>query len=345
MATGEKELLSPFAASLEAYFEAPQFSRDGMGVYVITDQNSEFHRLIYMDLRTRSVSVLSQDIKWDVDDFNVPDGNSLAFTVNEDGISRLYVLDVKSGQRKSIDKLPIGVISGLKWHLNSMEVAFNVRSTRSPSDIYSLDVKTGNVETWSTSSLGDLDTSAFALPEAIRWQSFDGRNITGFVYRPTARFNGKRPVIIDIHGGPEDQYRPQYGYEDNYFINELGVVKIYPNVRGSSGYGKTFLNLDNGRRREDAVKDVGALLDWIATQPDLDAQRVMVQGASYGGDMALAVSTKYSGRIRAVVSDCAPSNLATFIENTEGWRRDIRRAEFGDERYRRSGLLWTSRPQ
>ena len=118
----------------------------------------------------------------------------------------------------------------------------------------------------------------------------------------------------------------------NYFINELGIVKIYPNVRGSTGYGKTFLNLDNGMRREDAVKDIGALLDWIKAQPDLDADRVMVQGASYGGYLALSVAVSYSDRIRAALSDSGPSALASFIENTEGWRRDLRRGEYGDER-------------
>jgi dipeptidyl aminopeptidase/acylaminoacyl peptidase len=139
-------------------------------------------------------------------------------------------------------------------------------------------------------------------------------------------------VIIDIHGGPEEQYRPTFGYADNFFVNELGVVKIFPNVRGSTGYGKAFVNLDNGLKRSVAVKDIGALLDWIKKQPDLDVDRVMVQGASYGGYMALSVATMYSDRIRAVLSDSGPSNLVTFIENTAGWRRDLQRREYGDER-------------
>jgi dipeptidyl aminopeptidase/acylaminoacyl peptidase len=139
-------------------------------------------------------------------------------------------------------------------------------------------------------------------------------------------------VIIDIHGGPEMQHRPAYGNDDNFYINEFGVAKIYPNVRGSSGYGKTFLNLDNGLKREDAVKDVGALLDWIKTQPDLDDNRVMVQGSSYGGYVALSVATLFSDRIRGAISDSGISNLMTTIENTEEWRRSIQRSEFGDER-------------
>src|SRR5262249_23149229 len=164
------------------------------------------------------------------------------------------------------------------------------------------------------------------------WPTFDKRILSGFLYRPPAKFTGKRPVIIDIHGGPEDQYRPEFGYEDNYFLNELGVAKIYPNVRGSSGYGKAFLHLDDGIRREDSVKDLGALLDWIKSQPNLDSERVLVEGASYGGYLALSTAFMYSDRIRGVISDYGISDLASFVEHTEGWRRELQRAEFGDER-------------
>jgi Dipeptidyl aminopeptidases/acylaminoacyl-peptidases len=110
------------------------------------------------------------------------------------------------------------------------------------------------------------------------------------------------------------------------------VALLFPNVRGSSGYGKTFLKLDNGYLREDSVKDIGALLDWIATQPALDADRILVTGASYGGYMSLAVATKYSDRIRAAINIVGISNFVSFLERTEGYRRDLRRVEYGDER-------------
>ena len=163
-------------------------------------------------------------------------------------------------------------------------------------------------------------------------KSFDEQQISGFLYRPPAKFEGKRPVIIDIHGGPDDQARPQFNGPDNYFISELGIAKIYPNVRGSTGYGKTFLKLDNGTNREDAIKDIGALLDWIKSQPYLDSDRVMVTGWSYGGYVALSVAVNYSDRIRAAQSVSGPTDLATYIERTEAWRRDRRREEYGDER-------------
>ncbi|MGC8714885.1 MAG: alpha/beta hydrolase family protein, partial [Leptodesmis sp.] len=168
--------------------------------------------------------------------------------------------------------------------------------------------------------------------ELVRWKSFDGKTISGFLYRPPKKFTGKRPVIIDIHGGPEAQFRPVFLGRQNYYLNELGVALLFPNVRGSTGYGKTFLKLDNGFLREDSVKDIGALLDWIATQPDLDASRIMVTGGSYGGYMSLAVATNYSDRIRAAVDIVGISNFVTFLERTEGYRRDLRRVEYGDER-------------
>jgi dipeptidyl aminopeptidase/acylaminoacyl peptidase len=138
--------------------------------------------------------------------------------------------------------------------------------------------------------------------------------------------------VINIHGGPEAQARPNFQGRGNYFMNELGIAMIYPNVRGSAGYGKSFLLLDNGFLREGTYKDINALLDWIATRPDLDADRVMVTGGSYGGHMTLAVSTFYSDRIRCAIDVVGISNLVTFLQNTSAYRRDLRRAEYGDER-------------
>jgi dipeptidyl aminopeptidase/acylaminoacyl peptidase len=224
------------------------------------------------------------------------------------------------------------VIGGLRWRGDGREVAFSVASARSPSDVYSVDAAGGALTRWTESELGGLVASELVEPTLVRWPSFDRREITGFYYRPPARFAGKRPVLINIHGGPEGQSRPGFQGRTNYFLNELGVAVIYPNVRGSTGYGKTFVKLDNGVRREDSVKDVGALLDWIARQPELDAARVMVTGGSYGGYMTLAVATTYNDRICCSLDVVGISNFTTFLENTESYRRDLRRVEYGDER-------------
>lgn len=331
--TGEKRLLLGNSEKENGYFSRPRFGKDGKGIYLVTDYNSDFRYLAYLNLADGQLKNLTAEIKWDVDEFRLsPDGKTIAFVVNEDGVSRLHLLDTGSGQHKPVTSLPIGIISDIKWHNNSTDLAFNFKSPRTPDDVYSLDTATLKSERWSKSVTDGVDPEKLSQPELIRWKSFDGRTISGFIYRPPATFTGKRPVIIDIHGGPELQHRPEYGYDDNYFMSELGVVKIYPNVRGSSGFGKAFLKLDDGVRREDAVKDIGALLDWIKTQPDLDADRVMLQGQSYGGYLALASAVQYSNRIRGVVSEYGVSNLASFVANTEGWRRDVQRAEYGDER-------------
>jgi dipeptidyl aminopeptidase/acylaminoacyl peptidase len=180
--------------------------------------------------------------------------------------------------------------------------------------------------------LGGITSAQLTDPKLVEWPSFDRRSISGFYYHPPARFTGRRPVIINIHGGPESQYRPAFLSRTNYMLQELGVAVIYPNVRGSTGYGKTFVALDNGMKREDSVKDIGALLDWIATQPQLDASRVMVTGGSYGGYMTLAVATHYNDRIRASLDVVGISNFNSFLKNTESYRRDLRRVEYGDER-------------
>jgi dipeptidyl aminopeptidase/acylaminoacyl peptidase len=198
--------------------------------------------------------------------------------------------------------------------------------------VYSVDANTGRLTRWTESELGGLAASELVEPTLVRWRSFDGREVTGFYHRPPARFAGKRPVIVNIHGGPEGQSRPGFLGGNNYFLNEMGVALIYPNVRGSTGYGKSFVKLDNGMKREDSVKDIGALLDWIAQQPELDAHRVMVTGGSYGGYMTLAVATRYDDRICCALDVVGISNFNTFLQNTEGYRRDLRRAEYGDER-------------
>jgi dipeptidyl aminopeptidase/acylaminoacyl peptidase len=334
-ATGEKKPLTPRGGASKVSYQGGQFSPDGRAIYVTTDQDSEFHRLARLDLPGGAPTFLSTHINWDVDSFELsPDGKTVAFVTNEDGVDALHLLHTATGQERPAPKLGLGlgVIGALDWHENGRDLGFTFSSARSALDVYSLDVSTGKVERWTESETGGLDTAAFSEPELVRWKSFDGRMISGFLYRPPARFTGPRPLIVNIHGGPEGQARPGFLARSNYYLNELGVAILYPNVRGSSGYGKTFLSLDNGERREDSVKDIGALLDYIATRPELDRARVMVTGGSYGGYMTLAVATHYNDRIRCALDVVGVSNFVTFLEKTEPYRRDLRRVEYGDER-------------
>jgi dipeptidyl aminopeptidase/acylaminoacyl peptidase len=331
--TGAKELLTAKGAEKVAYSQA-QFARDGKSILVTTDNGSEFRRLVRIDLATKKETVLTGHIPWDIDDFALShDGKTIAFTANEDGVGVLHLLNVKTGKELRAPKLPLGAVANLDWHKNNRDLAFNLNSARSPIDVYSLDLKTGKVERWTESETGGLDPAHFVEPQLVKLKSFDGVPISAFVYLPDrAKFPGKRPVLINIHGGPESQSRPGFQARNNYFLNEMGVVIVYPNVRGSSGYGKMYLTLDNGFKREDTVRDIGTIIDWIKRDPDLDADRIAVIGGSYGGYMSLACMTHYSDQLRAGIDVVGISNFITFLENTQDYRRDLRRVEYGDER-------------
>jgi dipeptidyl aminopeptidase/acylaminoacyl peptidase len=317
------------------------WSADGKSVFTATDKDSEFLRMVRIDLESGRSTVLSGGIPWDVEDFDVSsDGRLLAFFTNEDGVSKLHLLALPSGQALDAPDLPAGVTANMLFRPGSHEIAFALDWARSAQDVYSYDPDRRKLERWTASEVGGLDAESFVVPELIHYPTFDTvsssgtrRTIPAFVYRPPAdRFPGRRPVYISIHGGPEGQTRPNFRGSNNYFVNELGVALIFPNVRGSSGYGKTWLKLDNGRLRENSVKDIGALLDWIATQPDLDPNHVMVSGGSYGGYMVLATMTFYSDRLCCAWDSVGISNFVTFLQHTQGYRQDLRRAEYGDER-------------
>ncbi|HEX8765959.1 MAG TPA: prolyl oligopeptidase family serine peptidase [Candidatus Acidoferrum sp.] len=331
-ATGQKTELTPHNTTEKVSYGEARFSKDGKGIYVTTDKDSEFHRLAYFDLETKQSTYLTTSIHWDVETFGLAnDGKLLAFVTDEEGLSVLHVRDTTNGREMPLPHVPTGVIGGLRWHKNGHELGFSLNNSRGPGDCYSLDVANEKLERWTNSETA-VKTESLLQAELIHWKSFDGKMISGFLYKPPVRFTGKRPVLVTIHGGPEGQSQPTFLGRNNYLLNELGIALIYPNVRGSTGYGKAFSLLDNGFKREDTYKDINALFDWIAAQPELDAQRIAVTGGSYGGHMTLAVSTFYSERIRCSVDIVGMSNLVTFLEHTEAYRRDLRRVEYGDER-------------
>lgn len=337
VASGETTTLTPRrepGAEPVAYAQV-RWSKDGKALYWTTDRDSQFLRLARLDLDSGESTVLTADLDWDVEQFDLSDDGALvAFTANEDGYSVLHVLDARTGAERPVPPTPEGVITGLTFRPGAHEIGFSLSGSHSPSDGFALDLDGGvGVVRWTQSETAGFIPATFAAPELIRFESFDGRAIPAFVYRPPAdRFPGPRPVLIAIHGGPESQARPRFLGRDNYLIDELGIALVVPNVRGSSGYGKAYLKLDDGPKREDAVKDIGALLDWIARRDELDSNRVGVTGGSYGGFMSLAVQTTYPDRIRAGIDLVGISNFVTFLRNTREYRRDLRRAEYGDER-------------
>jgi len=330
--TGKKIALTPRDTKEKIYYGESRFSKDGKGVYVTTDKDSEFQRLAYLDFASKQPKYLTSKIAWDVERFDLTrDGKRIAFVTNEEGVSVLRVMDAATEKEVTLPKVPVGVIGSLHWNRNGKELGFSLNNARSPGDCYSVDLASGRVERW-TASEAAVKTHNFPEAELVHWKSFDGKTISGFLYKPAAEFTGKRPVLVVIHGGPEGQSQPTFLGRTNYYLNEMGIAVIVPNVRGSTGYGKTFTLLDNGFKRDDTYKDINALFDWIGARPDLDSDRIAVTGGSYGGHMTLAVSTFYSDRIRCSVDIVGMSNLVTFLEHTEAYRRDLRRVEYGDER-------------
>ncbi|MBL6894641.1 MAG: S9 family peptidase [Porticoccaceae bacterium] len=325
---GEKDLASVNSALA--------FDGKDDGIFFITDKYGSFNQLAYHDLETQDVTVISNDIPWDVDGFAISeDGNRAAFVVNENGYSSVYLLNPKSLKSRKVKAMPIGTIGGLQFSKDNKNLGLTLNTFQSPSDTYLLELSRsplgyGKLIRWTFSEVGGLDTTTFVEPDLIDYESFDGRKIPAFVY--ANKSDEPQPVIISIHGGPEGQSRPRFSSTYQLWASSLNAAVITPNVRGSDGYGKEYLSLDNGYKREDSVKDIGALLDWIETQPHLDSERVAVYGGSYGGYMVLASAVHYSDRLKAAVDVVGISNFVTFLKNTKDYRRDLRRVEYGDER-------------
>ena len=335
IASGKLAQLLPTAGDgTKATYASGDFTRDNAGLLVTSDRGAEFRELTMYRFADRQLVPLTHHIPWDVAGSTLNDsGTLIAAQANADGRDELRLFDARALREVQTPALPSGSVGSTRFHPKLPELEFSLDSTQGPSQIYSVDPASGQVVQWTRSSAPPgVDTRTFADQRVVRWPSFDGRTISGIVTEPPARFPGKRPVLIDIHGGPEGQAKLGFLGRYNYFVNELGIAVIRPNVRGSVGYGKTFLTLDDGFKREDSVKDIGALLDWVATQPTLDASRVAVSGGSYGGYMSLAVATTYSDRIAGAIDVVGISNFLTFLQNTESYRRDLRRVEYGDER-------------
>ena len=325
------------------------YAHDGKSVYFVSDEPvdgvaQEFQTLRHHDPASGKLTVLSAKIPWDVTGFSVSDdGKHLAYATNEDGISRLHVLSLPAHREITLPALPIGVFGSGVFSPDGTRLALSLNNATSPSDVFVIDLAKTTLTRWTQSEVGGLDASKFVAPTLVRYPTFDTvdggsqgksrRTIPAFYYRPANVPAGRKlPVVINIHGGPEGQSLPTFNPTAQFMANEMGVAMLVPNVRGSTGYGKTYLSLDNAEKREDSVKDIGALLDWIAQQPELDSSRVGVVGGSYGGYMVLASLVHYSDRIRAGIDVVGISHFGTFLKNTESYRRDLRRVEYGDER-------------
>jgi dipeptidyl aminopeptidase/acylaminoacyl peptidase len=329
--TGVMEELFPGTQGKVAY-GAAAWSPDGGSIYFVSDRDSEFRTLRHLDLSSGDVTHVTADVSWDVVDIDLsPDGRHLAIVFNEDGMNTLRIRDVETGTTRAVEGLPDGLVGGVEFHPDRNELAWTHAAPSGIAFPCSYDPDTDTVSVWN-----EITPSDFPPARIVHYPTFDTvdgepRKISAFLFAPPEGIDPPWPVWIEIHGGPESQASPILSPMHD-ILRQRGIAVVAPNVRGSAGYGKTFLTLDNGYLREDSVKDIGALLDWIEAEPDLDAGRVTVFGGSYGGYMVLAAAVHYSDRLRCAIEFFGISNFVTFLENTEDYRRDLRRAEYGDER-------------
>src|ERR1700733_7226526 len=335
LSSGQKREVD--ASPAKAAIAGAKFSRDGQGVYMISDREAEFSRLRYVGLFSNEKTVISGHIPWDIESLAISrDGHYLAYVSNEGGGSKLNLLDLRTHTDLSPPRLPqSGIIGSLSFDMEGKRLAFGFAAANQPRDAYVLEVAENRLEPWTVREAGPVDLGKFVVPRLMQFPSFDradgnARAIPLFIYEPTT--SGPHPVLISLHGGPESQFRPGFDPWIQYVVNELGFAVIAPNVRGSSGYGKSYMALDNGMLREDAVKDIGAMLVWIRQQSPLDAKHVVVAGGSYGGYLTLAALVNYSDRLRGGVDVAGIGDFVSFLTNTAPYRQNQRRAEYGDER-------------
>jgi dipeptidyl aminopeptidase/acylaminoacyl peptidase len=334
--TGAREKILPKEGAAKAGYSGFEWSMDNQQLFLTTNAGGEFSQLAVYDLKTKALKVVSAHIPWDIENFRLSaDGKHLLAVVNNNGRDEVRMFDAKNGAELTRPVIPAGALSGGDWHeVQRGTFAFSLNSPNSPGDVYSYDLRDNKLIRWTTAfAPPGVVLDSFIKPELVEIKSFDDLPISGWLYHPDAKkFPGKRPVIVDFHGGPEGQSTVRFMGRWNFYLNEMGIAVLLPNVRGSSGYGKTFQNLDNGFKRKDSVKDGGAFIDWISTQPRLDGNKIIVSGGSYGGYMSLAIAVDYSSKIRGAIDVVGISNFVTFLNNTESYRRDLRRVEYGDER-------------
>jgi dipeptidyl aminopeptidase/acylaminoacyl peptidase len=322
--TGEMDWLTHHKG--EASYRDFHFNKDGDHLYLLTNQDREFFGLAVLHLASKQITWLEVG-EWDIEDLVMnKDKNKLAFTMNEGGISKGYLVDLKQTKLYTWDT-PMGVISNLRFSPDQQKVGFVLNGPAHPSDIWELELNTLQAKRITYISRAPNVEDRLIEPEIISFPSFDHQVIPVFYYKPT-QMSGKSPVVVYIHGGPESQTRAVYSPFLQYFLTQ-GFAVAAPNIRGSTGYGKTFTHLDDGRKRMDAVKDVIFLVEWLKKTGEIDAGKVAIVGGSYGGFMALAAISHYPNLWAAAIDIVGMSSLRTFLQTTSPWRKKLREAEYG----------------
>ncbi|NIB98802.1 S9 family peptidase [Halobacterium sp. R2-5] len=326
--TGEVTHATPFDDD-DVQFSSVAWTPDGDGVYVCTDLGADTHYLGLLDPGSGDVEEVASGGDWPLESVAVDhDSGRLAYVRNVDGYSELTLAEADGTSLGEYPKpdLVDGVVSGVSFDPDGERVAVSASSPTENGNVYVVDVESGDARRWTDASTAGIPKQTFREPELIHYESFDGLDVPAFLTLPEG--DGPHPVVVDFHGGPESQRRPWFSGLRQYFVDN-GYAVFEPNVRGSSGYGKEYMNLDNVRNRMDSVKDGEAGVEWLAARDDVDEDRVVAYGGSYGGFMVLASLTEYPDLWAAGVDVVGIANFVTFLENTGDWRREHREAEYG----------------
>jgi dipeptidyl aminopeptidase/acylaminoacyl peptidase len=335
LGTGQKREVEPSAA--KGAIANAKFSRDGTGVYFISNRDGDRARLRYTNLFTAEKSDISGRGDVDIEQLALSkDGHYLAYVTDEGGADKLNLLDLRAHQDLVPPRLPApGVVDSLSFDPDSKRLLFCLATANQPRDAYVLDVAGNRLEPWTASESGPFDRTKFVVPRLTQFPTFDrldgkSREVPLYIYEPVSP--GVHPVLIVLHDGPDARFRPTFDPWIQYVVNELGFAVLAPNVRGSAGYGKSFGALARGAEREDAIKDVGALLVWLALDSHFDKTHVIVSGTGYGGYMALAALVNYGERLRGAVAMAPITDFIGFVSGTAPESRGAAREEYGDER-------------
>ncbi len=318
-----------------AEFYASSFDAAGENVYFISNFRNDFFRIGVYNIASGITTYPEFPFLMPYKNCDVSrlyfsgDKSKMLIMVNDRGYDRIFMYDIAGKKEIEIPgKLNSSSVTAVRFSNSSRKVIIGINSSSNPSVLYEWNIEDGGVEQLTFPSLAGIDPGTFIEPELISYKSFDGLEIPAFLYRPSGSEGKKLPCIISIHGGPESQ--STYGFEPIYqYFLSAGYMIVEPNVRGSSGYGKKYASLDNVRNRENSVKDISALTDYLKNQKDVDPGRIAVYGGSYGGYMVLACLSLYPEVFSAGIDVVGISNFVTFLENTSDYRRNNRESEYG----------------
>ncbi|MFO8060060.1 MAG: S9 family peptidase [Bacillota bacterium] len=321
----------------EAVYSDISWTPDGEGFYLISNADRDLRRIAHYDLASGELADV-EEAGWEMDALRLSSrGDMLAFLVNADGYSQLFIRDLDTGETEQVTGLPPGVYGDLAWSPVRDELAFRVDGSRDNANVWLYDVESEQVRQLTYASYAGIPRDSLVEPELVRYESFDGLSIPAFLYRPLGSGDEDLPVVVDIHGGPEGQRRVNFNPLTQYLVNR-GYAVLAPNVRGSAGYGKEYIHMDDVEKRMDTVKDIRAGVEWMISRGTADPERLAVMGGSYGGFMVLACITEYPDLWAAAVDRVGIANFITFLENTGPWRRHLREGEYGSLEHDRDFL-------